>query len=372
VVKMHRKILFIGSGQGGGNVAEEANLAGFPALAINTSKSDLDPLKMKDKLVIGTDGGCAKDRRNGKKIFELEKDKISDFIRKGISKHSPTNIIVSFSLTGGTGSSIGPLICSLLKENKVPYTALVICGDENGESGMAYSNEIEAFTELNSLNAPIIAVDNSKAVESHNSRNRYEKINKTIITKLKTVLEEKAGNKNGNMDTAEKLKLLTSPGLIYISTIKYNSNTNLNKEIADSFCDAKNIFVETAIYPKAAGHLFFVRTKPKNINYDEIYAAPDKIKPMVFYEGFIESSNDEEAISILSGLPLPDKRLRMLASKIEETRNSLNLRNEETKKSANILSSISTLSFDDEENENLSSSPIDTNKKASNNFGSWL
>lgn len=44
VMEIKDKILFIGVGQGGGNLCQELELRGYRTLAINTSKEDLNTL----------------------------------------------------------------------------------------------------------------------------------------------------------------------------------------------------------------------------------------------------------------------------------------------------------------------------------------
>ena len=57
------KVFYIGIGQGGGNLAQGLENKGYPTLAINTSKEDLNTLTIKHKYHIVGGEGCSKDKR---------------------------------------------------------------------------------------------------------------------------------------------------------------------------------------------------------------------------------------------------------------------------------------------------------------------
>jgi cell division GTPase FtsZ len=339
---MYKKIAVIGVGQCGGNHAEKADEIGFSITgAINTSEQDLAPLKIKNKLVVGTTGGCAKDLKVGVQIFENESEKIMKFIKNTSGKAS--HVIITFSMGGGTGASIGPLVCKALKNSGVGVTAL-LASTGLSEAGLAYSNEISVIKELMSSQIPMMIIDNSKIILSE-KKSQYEKLNTSVLNKLKTFLEEKQGNMNGNMDSAEKLALLSIPGLIQISHTRVLNETDVNKTIFESFNDSKaNIFLETDILPKASGHIFYTSTKSKDVDFDKIYGDN---KPARIYEGFVQGPpNDFRVINILAGLPYPKKRIGMLTEKITETKKVIIKQKQVEEEMNSLFDGLETLDLD--------------------------
>lgn len=114
--KMKNKIIFIGVGQCGCNIAVEMYDRGYKALFVNTSDIDLHGLRVDDKFIVKIEDadGCSGNREKAKEIYAADKangGKILNDIDAKIKEFgNAEHIIFCFSESGGTGSGFGPLL----------------------------------------------------------------------------------------------------------------------------------------------------------------------------------------------------------------------------------------------------------------------
>jgi len=163
----HLKIAVIGLGQCGGNFANEFGRAGYRAMAMNTSTTDLkdlDAVPKEHRIHIGLSGrnGAGKDRRLGLKSIVANKDRILEHA-KALGKGADL-FLVAAGMGGGTGSNLGDLV-TLLQPLGLPVACLVSIPTDS-ESGITKVNAVYGLNHLaKSKLANIMIVDNSKILK---------------------------------------------------------------------------------------------------------------------------------------------------------------------------------------------------------------
>ena len=166
------KFCFIGSGQGGGRIAETFHGLGYRKVcAINTAKQDLNTIKLDNKLCIG-DGGAGKDPDVAGEVFASKKEDVVDFMRYSFGDDFD-RIFVCVGAGGGTGAgTLEPLVESALevqetlgvKNNKV---GAIVALPKNSEGKRVNANSFKTLDTAYKLVesgavSPLIIVDNEK------------------------------------------------------------------------------------------------------------------------------------------------------------------------------------------------------------------
>lgn len=166
------KFCFIGSGQGGGRIAETFHGLGYRKVcAINTAKQDLNTIKLDNKLCIG-DGGAGKDPNVAGEVFASKKEDVVDFMRYSFGDDFD-RIFVCVGAGGGTGAgTLEPLVESALevqetlgiKNNKV---GAIVALPKNSEGKRVNANSFKTLDTAYKLVesgavSPLIIVDNEK------------------------------------------------------------------------------------------------------------------------------------------------------------------------------------------------------------------
>lgn len=222
-MSIKEKLLCIGIGQGGGNFCQELETRGYRTLAINTSKEDLDTLILKHKYHISGGEGCSKDRNIGRQLIRM------DFIN--IDKHIDSCgdgveiIFVIFTASGGTGSSMGPILADILSNNP-KYKDKIICMavilPSVKESIQANSNAYCCFSEIANVkkSGACFVLDNNEFEDKY-------MINKEFVAYLDEFLHIPASDKStkGNIDFSEIKKTLSAHNMAVMTAIPAGKNT---------------------------------------------------------------------------------------------------------------------------------------------------
>jgi cell division GTPase FtsZ len=148
-------IAVVGLGQAGGNLAAEFHRLGYPALALNTARTDLTalgpdgvfPSLPEDRRIyIGIDGydGAGADPRYGQDCVQAHAETIRTAVLDLAGDADA--ILITAGLGGGTGSSIASLV-KVLQIDELPMFAMMTLPKE-GESGIAKVNAVRAINEI--------------------------------------------------------------------------------------------------------------------------------------------------------------------------------------------------------------------------------
>lgn len=362
---MKKRMALVGIGQAGGNVIVSAERRGFITGAMNTSPEDLysEALSIvKNKLLLGKNGGCGKDRNIAKNDVKAYHQDIVGFIKTNILEPNPEVelVYITFSSSGGTGSGMGPIIIDMLRKffPRVTFGAIVIT-PSNDESPIAIFNSRKCLEELYRLNIPVILPDNDK-IKGASTRNAlYNRVNDDVIQSLEDVCKERPSSNISNMDNKDKLKLLKTPGVTVIATsqvmpLDLKDENTLAKSIQQSWDNSVFVNLDYDKIVKRVGFIFEVSDKITGlINHNTINR--DLGLPLEIFEGIYKADKEQRIISILTGLSFPENKIKA----IDETLNKVQgLMNREEKKSSLFNSSEMGSLF--EESTSLFGSPFDT------------
>lgn len=158
----------IGSGQGGGRIAEEFAKFSYPTCVINTAKQDLTFVNIPEENKLFMDyalGGAGKDLTIGDSAIVEYQQEVLNLMRK-VFKDEAETVVCCVGGGGGTGSGSAPNLVKLVSSFGLPVVVLYTLPRED-EGALTKSNAIRTLKQLavlsqqEKINALII-VDNSK------------------------------------------------------------------------------------------------------------------------------------------------------------------------------------------------------------------
>lgn len=311
---------FLGLGQGGGNIVEIAESFEYRTGIINTADEDLKSVELvRNKLKLGSEGGCAKDRTLGIEIVKKHYKEAIDFVKTTFENQKV--IFVVFTTGGGTGSSFGPVLTDILRKtvkDKLFINVAIMPTDQ--ESIASIDNTIECLREIYNLKVPTYLVDNEKFMAKNKGKSRkdlFDIINTYIISNFNLLFKSKLkeSSKYGNIDSKELFKLLEPSGMSIISRAKFDEQELRAKGIEQIILSS----IDSHIYAKInndkvvarMGFIYEVPTRLMSVTgYEKI--KEELGEPLEIFDGFRELSDDAKefrVITILSGLSFPKERI---------------------------------------------------------------
>lgn len=282
---MREKILFVGIGQCGNNIAYEMEQLGYNAMCINTSNVDLESVKCKAKYHIPTGFGCNRDR-----------DKALDFamnywqtMSNVIDRYFPRQDLIYFcySLGGGTGSGISPVLADVVAQNNPnkTYGAVVVMPRLDDDRIILENAEI-CYRETTNVEGikPLFILDN-------NTRDNKLEINKEFAYLYDSVVNMSNPDVNGVIDESEIEAVLRTKGNVIIEEWNelYMGNKVFNKSI---FTPHYSTSQKVAVVSQKEINLRDLNFKIGN--------------PYRSYKGH----NTDKNLIIASGMTYPDMRIR--------------------------------------------------------------
>lgn len=365
------KFGFIGLGQGGCNIAESFSMLGYPAIAINTSSTDLDYLESipKDLRLTVNDGteGAGKNPEIGEAALENNINKIYDTILRTFN--NVAKIFVCAGLGGGSGTGMIETMCKILIEESETFNAqddceiaAIITLPSNVESSRTKLIALSAYDKLCALEglSNIFVIDNQKASErlpKLGLKGKYNYLNREMSKCIDNINKQVTIPSPVAFDAKDLFTTLDNQGLTIISEVTIDNINDLKKEefyanLIDSAINSSifaNISKERIIIP-AAAFLFKVPKKRSSIIKENAIELLKKNagNPFDTGLGIYESDNAKENtgsfILILSGID-PDNNIRVkdlkatLDSLEQEINETLNAKKNSTSdnKAQNLL-----------------------------------
>lgn len=167
------KFAFIGTGQGGGRIAQTFSRLGYRRVcAINTSPQDLATVDVAAKMCFGKSGGAGKNPAVAKAAFKERKEDVLDFMRRAFG---PTldRVFVCAGAGGGTGAgTVISLVetaielqkasrCSSHKVGVIVALPKLAEGKKVAANAFTTLNDLLGLSE-NGIVSPLIILDNEK------------------------------------------------------------------------------------------------------------------------------------------------------------------------------------------------------------------
>ena len=169
------KFAFIGSGQGGGRIAQTFWKIGYRRVcAVNTAQQDLATLELPEthRLCLGKTGGAGKNPTVAKAAFKECKEDVLDFMRRSFGP-SFDRIFVCVGAGGGTGAGTAVHLVDtaveLQKALRCPTekVGVIVALPKLAEGKRVAANAFNTLNDLLDLTvkgnvSPLIIVDNEK------------------------------------------------------------------------------------------------------------------------------------------------------------------------------------------------------------------
>ena len=302
---MNDRVAFIGVGQAGGNIANEFRNLKYTTFFINTSIEDLNTIDVdtRYKYHIPTAQGCNKDRDKAKKYTKDYYEVISSQIATKFG--NITKLFFCFSMGGGTGSGISPILINALSKKMKDVTFNAICViPANNESATIKYNAVNCYQELKQIPflSNIYFIDNNSCVKDRDinifpaKTNKLENLNMQIALRIDDILSMCNADTRGIIDTEEIEELLKVSGNVVLADIR-----------------EKSIIVDD-IFPATKKGCQFIAYSLENES-DFIKEQAEEIfgKPLDDYRGY----NNNKSFIAVFGLLLPDDRIKQLSEAYE-------------------------------------------------------
>lgn len=312
----NNRILFIGIGQCGNNIVSEFETRGYNTVAINTSELDLKTVDVENKYKIPGASGCARDRKKALSFLKQSYNKIITTIENKFSEQDMVYLV--FSLGGGTGSGISPLLLDAFsrKHYKKNFGAIIVAPSSD-ESIQAKINAVEAYNEL-------VKIPNLKSVfilDNNCKANKLD-INTRFVELFDSIVNIADPNKNGVIDEYELERLLTCRGNSVIC--KFDSDNGEGAIGSD-----ESIFLE---HEKDCTHLGVSLLN----EFDTSVLFNEFGRPKDVFTGY----NNKDNIVIATGMTYPMAYFKQLDADITEF-------SEREKRKSLVKESIDTAKYND-------------------------
>lgn len=352
---------FTGLGQCGNKLVDICARNGYPAIAANTTNKDLDGLShvsATNRYLMtypGTRGGAGKNPQIGREAAEHHKENLINKINAAFPYNDFIWLCVGFG--GGTGTGTVPVVLDTLLDNTQKDVGIIATIPHRNEGMEVKNNALQAMVEVfgiaSEANVPIIIVDNEEIFKRMNSTQRdwrdfNEEVMQTILNFNKTVNRESSYS---TFDEADYRKTLCVPGSCAITKVEIPAKDFLSgpqKLTELMLAQWENNLVGIADYSNAqiAG---IILEAPKKIldnrgHYNLITAALDHLKKAAGikcpYEGIYTLEKDDKDMIIvqvlLSGMPAPKDRLKIIHSEALVEQKEVSERLEKTLQSMDL------------------------------------
>ncbi|WP_297068642.1 cell division protein FtsZ [Thermococcus sp.] len=312
------RALIIGVGQCGTKIADLFSLVNFDAVAINTSRGDLDYLKHipPGRRVLVGEGVTGGKGVNANPLLgqEAMKRDLAIVMRKvsSIIGYEDVDIFfLTFGFGGGTGAGGTPVLAEALK-GEYPDSLVVAVGAlPLREEGIRPTiNAAITIDKLSKIVDSIIAIDNNKLKEGDEDISRaYEKINYTVVERIASLLALVDVPGEQTLDASDLkfvLKAFGSFATVGYSKADAGKVKNLSRLILKSF-ENEGLYLDANIESALYG-LVAIHGPSEVMRASEIFEALDyltsRIRGKQIFRGFYPDPREREVevVTLLSGI----------------------------------------------------------------------
>lgn len=323
---------FIGLGAAGGNIADEACKADYPAIAINYSQKDLDSLEYVEQTLklVGSEG-VGKNREEAMRLMEKNWESVVAFVKENFSTPSIEVIFVCFSTSGGSGSGMAPFLLEVLM-GEMPektFVAVPILPDLS-EVIVNQMNCIQTSSELSRLNLAVFPIDNEqvrKKIPTGGKNKVYKETNETFIKLVDNLIgyTEKQ-SKHGVLDKRDLLTIFNTKGVGTIATAKVTkmkdgqidiTEKGVSRAVHESWDESIFVPVQTNRIVRAGVVLDGQEPLMEFINFQQIFKPFESGMPLDLFEGYYHEDSGE-IYTILAGLAWYNERLKSIEKIVSE------------------------------------------------------
>ncbi|NJE03773.1 cell division protein FtsZ [Thermococcus sp. MV11] len=312
------RALIIGVGQCGTKIADLFSLVDFEALAINTSRGDLEYLKhipAERRILIGesiTGGkGVNANPLLGREAMKRDLQVVMRKIGSIIGYEDVDIFFLTFGFGGGTGAGGTPVLAEALKEEYPDSLVVAIGALPLREEGIRPTiNAAITIDKLSKIADSIIAIDNNKLKEGNDDiSHAYERINYTIVERIASLLALVDVPGEQTLDASDLkfvLKAFGSFATVGYAKADAGKVKSLSRLIIRSF-ESEGLYLDANIESALYG-LVAVHGPPEVLKAGDIFEALDyltnKIRGKQIFRGFYPDPREREVevVTLLSGI----------------------------------------------------------------------
>ena len=312
------RAIIIGVGQCGTKIADLFSFVNFEAIAVNTSRGDLDYLKhipAERRVLIGeslTGGkGVNANPVLGREAMKRDLPLVMRKVSSMVGYEDVDIFFLTFGFGGGTGAGGTPVLADALKEEYPEALVVAVGALPLKEEGIRPTiNAAITIDKLSKVADSIIAIDNNKLKESDEDIARaYEKINYTIVERIGSLLALIDIPGEQTLDASDLkfvLKAFGSFATVGYAKARADQVRSLSRLIERSF-ESEGLYLEARVESALYG-LVAIHGPPEVLKAKEIFEALDeltgRIKGKQIFRGFYPDSRarEVEVVTLLSGI----------------------------------------------------------------------
>ena len=312
------RALIIGIGQCGTKIADLFSLVDFEALAINTSRGDLEYLKhipQDRRILIGeslTGGkGVNANPVLGREAMKRDLPMVMRKVSSMVGYEDVDVFFLTFGFGGGTGAGGTPVLAEALKEEYPDSLVVAVGALPLREEGIRPTiNAAITIDKLSKVADSIIAIDNNKLKEGDlDISQAYERINYTIVERIASLLALIDIPGEQTLDASDLkfvLKAFGSLATVGYAKAEASKVKSLSRLIIKSF-EGEGLYLEANIESALYG-LVAIHGPPEVLKASEIFEALNyltgKIRGKQIFRGFYPDPKEREVevVTLLSGI----------------------------------------------------------------------
>ena len=332
-------VFVIGVGNAGNQTIAYGHQEGMNVFAVNSSMRDLSDAIMSEAIpsfIVGKEArGSGKNIEKGKALFkENGKDLFS--VPEFMTACQAADIIVVVSATGGgTGPSVSPEICRILKrmfdKKIIMYHGIT---PKNSDSNIAFSNTTYCLNEIKQLEIPYMLTDLEAFKEDPNDV-AFIKADKHAIQCIKCVSGIYLRMSSSQMIDENDLKsIISEPGYLGAYVVDGITSSDLEKRTVQSILidEIKNGPAVMIQKDGISMQMGVITNFPDDMNevtrtgdYTEIFDfIGHRPKNGIYENTGVTDGTNGQFIVILSGMTYPINRLNQYVNAIKEQNDFLN------------------------------------------------
>lgn len=319
------KILVVGVGNAGNQVAVRAHKANLDVFAINSSIRDLSDQIVDEDIpcfIIGKEArGAGKNIEKGIELFKSNGKELFQ-TPKFIDKVQAADIVFVVGATGGgTGAAACPEICTLLKKIYGDKKIVIFYGitPKNCDSTEALKNTLITLDKIKSLNIPYL-LDDLHVYEDEANDKAFAKTDDHVVESIRAIAGHFLNISNSQMIDENDMKILAGePGYIAVYMLNNVTNAMLDKKsmqamLIDRIKESPAMMIQKDGIVRHMGVIINcpsdMTEATKTGNYSELTSfIGGRPSGGVFENYSVNNGTSGQFIVILSGMTFPQNRI---------------------------------------------------------------
>lgn len=326
-------VFVIGVGNAGNQTIVYGHKEGMNVFAVNSSIKDLSDEIVDQTIpsfIVGSEArGSGKNVKKGVQLFK-ENGRELFSIPSFMDSCQAADVIVVVSATGGgTGPSVSPEICRVLK--RIFQKKIIIyhgITPKNTDSNIAFSNTTYCLNEIKQLDIPYMLTDLNYFCDDANDE-AFIKADKHVIECIKAISGMYLTMSSSQMIDENDLKsVISEPGYMTVYPVNSITSNRLEKEsmqsmVIDKIRKGPSVMIQKDGISMQMAVMINCPDDMKEItrsgNYQEIFDFIGHKPKNGIYENYgVTNGTDGQIVVILSGLTYPINRVQYYVDIVKE------------------------------------------------------